>query len=240
MNTKTLPKGFTLVELLIVIVVISILVTIGTISYNAYIKRAEETSVKSALAAATQTMKSETFKNNSYPSSISSTNFKPSSNVEVTGGSSDGRTYCLIAKSLKNPSISYYATEVSDVTTGTACPSDITINPLVKSFGTGPINDGPNSTVSSFAIYNTSDSKSITITEFALIGDNTNFHINEPYNTGSCHPLPITLAPGQACTKPVRCKLVTVGEHEAKFRVTFSGGRGSPAEALVKATGTSP
>ncbi len=69
MNLKTKQKGFTLVELLIVIVVIAILAAISIVAYNGIQNRAKTTSA--AASAATVVKKEEAAKaiTSSYPAS---------------------------------------------------------------------------------------------------------------------------------------------------------------------------
>ncbi len=61
------PKGFTIVELLIVIVVIGILAAIALVSYNGIQTRAENTKTTSAIAAYAKAMMAHSTVNGTYP-----------------------------------------------------------------------------------------------------------------------------------------------------------------------------
>ena len=94
-------QGFTIVELLIVIVVIAILASITIISYNGITKRAKDASIQSTLSQATQ--KIELAKLNDtggvYPASMTAAGLDSLvSSTDTTytyGVSSDGKTFCM-------------------------------------------------------------------------------------------------------------------------------------------------
>ena len=89
-------RGFTIVELAVVIVVIGILATITTISYIGWKKNIQETQVKSDLTNAKTAMESYRNFNGKYPSDILVTTFKASPGVTLSGGSSDnGSTFTI-------------------------------------------------------------------------------------------------------------------------------------------------
>lgn len=54
---KSNEDGFTLVELLVVIVILGVLMGIGIPTYNGFIKRSHEAATKSELAAISSSMK---------------------------------------------------------------------------------------------------------------------------------------------------------------------------------------
>ena len=66
-NTKSNQKGFTIVELLIVIVVIAILAAISIVAYNGIQKRGKTTSAQSAAAQVSKKAASYQAIKNTYP-----------------------------------------------------------------------------------------------------------------------------------------------------------------------------
>lgn len=70
-----LKKGFTIIELLIVIVVIGIISSIVLVSYFGFSSRAVEASIKADLHNAANLIKMDYAVNGEYPSSIELTNF---------------------------------------------------------------------------------------------------------------------------------------------------------------------
>lgn len=65
-RTPNRPRGFTLIEVLIVLTVISVLAVIAVPSYNESIQRSERASARAALLAAAQWMERHYSANNSY------------------------------------------------------------------------------------------------------------------------------------------------------------------------------
>lgn len=91
--------GFTVVELLIVVVVIAILAAITIVSYNGISQRANESSLKNELATAVK--KIETLKINSgtstYPSEIASHGFSASTTLAYYNDA-NANTFCVESK----------------------------------------------------------------------------------------------------------------------------------------------
>jgi prepilin-type N-terminal cleavage/methylation domain-containing protein len=59
MRVKTNNKGFTLVELIVVITIIAILASVAVIGYNKFIDRANQTKAKTELAQIENALKAE-------------------------------------------------------------------------------------------------------------------------------------------------------------------------------------
>lgn len=113
--SKSLVKsrGFTIVELLVVIIVIGILASIGIISYSGYQKTVTVAQLKSDLNGAATAMEDARNFGNSYPVSLPST-FEPDQTISLSGGSNDGgKTYCIDSSSSKDLSLQYYIDSVS-------------------------------------------------------------------------------------------------------------------------------
>ena len=112
MNTKeTQRDGFTIVELLIVIVVIGILAAITIVAYNGVQERARKTTVTSALSQAAKKMALyQVDYPNAYPANLSDIGIQSSAEItyQYTVNNTDQpATYCLTAV---NGSTTYYVT----------------------------------------------------------------------------------------------------------------------------------
>ena len=106
-KTSTASRGFTIIELLIVIVIIGILVAITAVGFNGITKSAKEASAKSDLKQAATQLEVDKAKssNNQYPSTTSGLKSSPSTILEIT---STGTTYCLSA--ISAPNIAFHIT----------------------------------------------------------------------------------------------------------------------------------
>lgn len=101
-------KGFTVVELIIVIVVIGILAGISVVGYGAWRDRAAKTEVSSDLRNAALAMNNYRNFNNAYPTSLDQAAFKESPNVAVTYASGDASSFCINGKSRVKTTVVYY------------------------------------------------------------------------------------------------------------------------------------
>lgn len=97
-KTQRISSGFTLVEVLIIIVVLAILVTLSIVAAGDWRKSSAETEVKSDLTSLAGAMESARNFSNGYPTSIPTT-FTASSNVTVTYKSGTASAYCVEAVS---------------------------------------------------------------------------------------------------------------------------------------------
>ena len=97
-NAASKDKGFTIVELLIVVVVIAILATITVVAYNGIQSRARDAQLKSDLkSAATQLALYNTQNGTFPPSQASDAGVKDSSSTKFTYTYNPGdNTYCLV------------------------------------------------------------------------------------------------------------------------------------------------
>ena len=88
-------KGFTIVELIVVILVIGILAAISIVSYSSWKQKTTIAQLKSDLNGAVSALENSRTFNNTYPSTVPST-FVPSSGVTISGGSINaGKDYCV-------------------------------------------------------------------------------------------------------------------------------------------------
>jgi prepilin-type N-terminal cleavage/methylation domain-containing protein len=121
-------KGFTVVELIIVVVVIGILAGITVVGYGAWRERAAKTEVSSDLRNAALAMNNYRNFDNEYPSDKKiPDSFKASQNVIVTYVSGDKNSYCINGKSKSVPSVAFNvnSTQGSQVNTGKCAGSDV-------------------------------------------------------------------------------------------------------------------
>lgn len=103
--------GFTLVELMVVVIVIAILAGIVIVSYSNWRTQTAQTAVESDLVAASTAMKNAaTWGNSGYPPTIP-TSFSPSPNATVTVVSSTATSFCLKGVSQSVASVVYYISD---------------------------------------------------------------------------------------------------------------------------------
>lgn len=97
---RTYNTGFTIVELLIVIVIIAILAAISIVVYSGIQKRAIETALKSDLRGGASQLGLAKAENDTYPTDSSSTVASLSKSTgTIFQYTSDGQSYCLTATS---------------------------------------------------------------------------------------------------------------------------------------------
>jgi len=94
-------KGFTIVELLIVIVVIGILAAITIVAFNGVQKRAQFVSVQSEVVNALKKVEIYNLDNSRYPTSITDCPTPAATNLCLTPSS--GSTYSYSANNAINP-----------------------------------------------------------------------------------------------------------------------------------------
>jgi|GEM_PF-3130787 len=100
-------RGFTIVELVVVISIIGILSTIVVFSYGGWRQSTVVAQLKSDLNGLVASMEDARNFSNSYPSTYPSSTFKASKGVTITGGSTDGVSYCFNAVSSDIPTLYY-------------------------------------------------------------------------------------------------------------------------------------
>lgn len=96
MNTSTRARGFTIVELLIVIVVIGILAAITIVAFNGIQQRARVATVKADLSSASKQLELANLNDGAYPADSSSLKASTGTTYQYAFNAS-ANTYCLTA-----------------------------------------------------------------------------------------------------------------------------------------------
>ncbi len=100
-------RGFTIVELLIVVAVVAILAGIVIVSFGAWRTNVNTNVVKSDLRAAAATMEDVRTQQNGYPAALP-TSFEASNNVVLVVTGASAATFCITGSYSTSPSIQYY------------------------------------------------------------------------------------------------------------------------------------
>lgn len=129
-------SGFTIVELLIVIVIIAILAAITLVVFNGVQQRARTSSVKSALSQATRKLEIYKAENSTYPLSgnFASAQISDSSDVAYQY-TSNGTTYCMTAT---NANVSFQSTESTPAVSGGCAGHGQGGAPAITNLATNP------------------------------------------------------------------------------------------------------
>ncbi len=119
-------KGFTVVELIVVIIVIGILVSVSIVGFSTWRKSVAEKEVKSDLNGVAAAMSNYRNFNEGYPTAPTFTGsgalFEQSDNVVLTYVTGTNKTFCINGASSVNTAVKFYLNETSpDAKTG-SCP----------------------------------------------------------------------------------------------------------------------
>lgn len=117
-RTRKDSLGFTIVELLIVIVVIAILAAITVVSYNGISSRAKEAALKSDLRSGAEQLGVAQAETGSYPADTSAVKKSDGTTFTYTSGTT---TFCLQATNSQLAGKSFYITEAGSIQEG-SCP----------------------------------------------------------------------------------------------------------------------
>lgn len=112
---KSRQRGFTIVELLIVIVVIAILAAITIVAYNGIQQRARASEASAALSQAKKKLELYKVDNSSYPTTGNLSAAGVSDGDVSFQYTSDGNTYCITGTATN---VSYKATDTTSPTAG--------------------------------------------------------------------------------------------------------------------------
>jgi len=118
--TLRTSSGFTIIELLVVIVIIGILATISVVSFNGIQQRAAGTVLISDLKNASAQLEIAKYENNElYQTTMSGLTPSPGTTFEYT---SNGTTYCLSAVSDRGGTTAYHVSSTNLAITTNVCP----------------------------------------------------------------------------------------------------------------------
>lgn len=153
LKKHTAKHGFTIVELLIVIVIIAILATIIIIAYTGIQARAQTAVLQGDLTNDVQSLSQSriTSSNGQYPSDLASANLKAGNNVtyQYTYTAADD-AYCLTATS---GSIAYMVSSSNSVPTNGVCPGQTAPggSGLPAGYESAPLASGASSSFSGYS-----------------------------------------------------------------------------------------
>ncbi len=111
-------NGFTVVELLIVIAVLGILTTIGTVGYRGVQSRASDTELKSDAQNINEQIEVAFIKSNAYPANLGALGTISKSPSTTLAYVTTGQSYCLTVTSTKSGSKIYSVVSEGKVTEG--------------------------------------------------------------------------------------------------------------------------
>ena len=195
---KQSNRGFTIIELLIVIVIIGILVAITAVSYNGITKNAKDASLKSELKQISTSLELNKAKTGIYPTSLSANNppISDSSSVNITYTQLDsGNSYSLTASDKSNPDIG-----LAQTPTTSAQPASKPIQTITKAncptTRTMVRDQRDNST---YWIQKLADNQCWMLTNLAYAGGGNNTY-NDVINQGAGTPGTNTINNGTADT----------------------------------------
>jgi|GEM_PF-3795855 len=120
--------GFTVVELLIVIVVIAILASIVIVSYRGIVDKGHDSAAQAAVEQVSKKLLIYFQKNRTYPDDIASMGFVDTADTTyhyTRGG--NAKTYCA---SVTNGEVSYYITDAGFTPMSGLCPAPALPNPI--------------------------------------------------------------------------------------------------------------
>lgn len=117
-------SGFTIVELLIVVVVIAILAGLVTVGYNGISQRARESTLKSDLQGTATKLGVYRTTNDSYPATLGDNAVQSAQTNLLYTARSDG-TYCLTAQ-YGSTNVSFFTTSDGALQSGT-CPEHVSL-----------------------------------------------------------------------------------------------------------------
>lgn len=192
--------GFTIVELLVVIVIIGVLATVVTVGYSSWRNKIAEKEVRTDLSSVSSAMESAKNWSNGYPvlavgstfdttatgAAANTKLFTSSPDVTLTYKSGDTTSFCIEATSKSTPNITYFINTADQKTPTQGTCADST----GMSVGVPPASPSPSASATS--------SSSIVVTWSAVSGA-TSYVVsygvqNSVMSTASCSASPCTIS----------------------------------------------
>lgn len=125
-------EGFTIVELLIVVVVIAILVAITIVSYNGITNQAKSSAAQQAAQQAAQKVMAYQITNTDYPSTLADLSLEDTDSIRYTyivSNATSAKNYCISATNKSTPIIAYAVSSTSGGVMKGECITNTAINP---------------------------------------------------------------------------------------------------------------
>ena len=122
LHGKIQAKGFTVVELLVVITIIVTLTAILVFAFGDWRQRTANTEVKTALTHLAAALKNDLNFDNAYPTTAEGvpSSYQPSDGVTISYTSTT-TTYCASGTSTADASVVWYISNTNQVPSKTAC-----------------------------------------------------------------------------------------------------------------------
>lgn len=143
--------GFTIVELLIVVVVIAVLAAIVTVAYIGIANRASDSTTKSNIETAYKKLETTKISTEKYPLKIESAGIATTGDIR-TEYSSDGATFCITTSSVRAKT-DYFETNGSGNYASGKCPNHLGYQGGAGTYSTSSI-FGASAPTGTYQVYN--------------------------------------------------------------------------------------
>lgn len=205
-------KGFTIVELLIVIVVIAILAAVTIVAYNGIRNQAQDSALQSSVSQAAKKIASHaTMNSDTLPASLATLNIQDTATTAYTYvPAASGTQYCVSAQRPGSTVAFAYMSTKGTSTTGSCITNRVT-NPSVElgTTGWGLSINGSTVTQSATAALFGSQGMSVVTSSTS--------------DSGASIPVSGTFTAGNAYTATVRMKALTAGSYSLSVQGAAGG-----------------